>query len=521
MSRTQNALRNGITGILNKIVVMVFPFIIRTVLIKELGVEYLGLNNLFASILQVLNVTELGLNSAIVFSMYKPIAQNDTNTICALMNFYKKIYRIIGIIVLIIGLILMPFLKNLINGSYPNEINIYILYLINLFNTVITYFLFAYKNVLLTAHQRSDLSNNVNTAVFAIQYVIQIIILVVCKNYYLYVIVNTFTVIFNNIICARIAQKKYPQYICRGNIDKVTLKELGKRIYGLIVQRICITTRNSLDSVFISALLGLEIVAIYGNYYSIMAAIISIMSIVTTSITAGVGNSMATESVDKNYNDMNKFNFIYMWLSGLATVCLLCLYQPFMQIWMGEEYMFPFPAVICLCLYFYALKMGTIRGAYADAAGLWWETRHRAILESIVNIILNYILGRLWGIYGIILGTLISLLLINFGYGSQIVFKYYFKGKKIIDYFKSNAIYAIHTLIIATLTYFICSFLPEYGIVAILTKLIICLIIPNIYYLIVYVKKPIFKEALNFISNMFKLNKKPLLNKICNKLLEI
>lgn len=519
MSRTENALRNGITGFINKMIVMLIPFVLRTVLIHKLGVEYLGLNNLFTSILQVLNVTELGFNSAIVFSMYKPIAQKDEKTINALMNFYKKVYRVIGVIILIIGIAIMPFLKYLINGSYPSDINIYILYLIYLFNTVITYFLFAYKNVLLVAHQRSDLSNNVNTAVFIIQYIFQIIILCVYKNYYLYIIVNTFTVIANNIICARIAKKKYPQYKSEGKLEKSEIKNLSKRIYGLIVQRICVTTRNSLDSIFISAFLGLEVVAIYGNYYSIMAAIISLMGIVTSSITAGIGNSIVTESVDKNYNDMNKFNFIYMWISGVCTVCLLCLYQPFMQLWMGEEYMFPFSVVICLCIYFYALKIGVIRGAYSDAAGLWWETRHRAIIESILNIILNFILGKIWGIYGIILATLISLLIVNFGYGSQIVFKYYFKGKKVQEYFKSNALYALNTFIVCVITYAICLLLPEYGILSIIGKAIICAIVPNIYYLIVYVKKPIFKEVIRFIKGM--VGKIAFANKICDKLLKI
>ena len=126
-SRTKNALRNMIFGFFNKFVVLLFPFIIRTVIIKTLGSEYLGLNSLFISILQVLNLAELGFSAAIVYSMYKPIAENDTKTICALMNLYKKIYRVIGFTVMAIGLFLLLFLKFFIKGAYPTDINIYYL----------------------------------------------------------------------------------------------------------------------------------------------------------------------------------------------------------------------------------------------------------------------------------------------------------------------------------------------------------------------------------------------------------
>lgn len=189
MSRTQNAIRNIFTGVFNKIIILLFPFVIRTVIIKKLGTEYLGLSSLFTSILQVLNLTELGFSSAIVFSLYKPIAEKDDNRICSIMNFYKRIYRIIGFIILVMGLIVLPFLPNFIKGSYPSDINLYILYLIYLFNTVITYYLFAYKSALLNAMQRNDIINNVNSITVIIQYILQIIILYCTKNYYIYMII--------------------------------------------------------------------------------------------------------------------------------------------------------------------------------------------------------------------------------------------------------------------------------------------------------------------------------------------
>ena len=425
MSRVKNATRNIFYGLINKLVELVFPFIIRSIIIYTLGTQYLGLGSLFTSILQVLNLAELGFSNAVIYNMYKPIANNDKKTICALINAYKKIYRIIGITILVIGISIVPFLGYIIKGDTPANINIYALYLIYLLNTALTYFLFAYKSALINAHQRNDIISNVRTITNSLQFITQIIILLLLKNYYLFIIVQCLFTIVNNVIIAIIAKKKYPDYICEGNLTKAQKRNIKKKVTGLMIQKICGTTRNSFDSIFISAMLGLTMVAIYSNYYTIMATVISIMGIITTSITASIGNSVATETEEKNYKDMHKLNFIYMWISGWLTTCLACLYQPLVKIWVGEELMLPYLAVILFCAYFYTLKMGDIRSVYSEACGLWYENRYRAIAESIANIILNIILGYLFGIYGIIAGTLISLFVINFIYGSNIIFKYY------------------------------------------------------------------------------------------------
>ena len=504
MKRTKNAIRNIIWGLVNKVIVLVFPFIIRTILIKKLGSEYLGLSSLFTSILEVLNLTELGFSSAIVFSMYKPIAENDTKTICALMNLYKKIYRIIGTIILVIGLAITPFLTNLISGTYPDDINIYVLYLIYLFNTSITYFMFAYKSALLTAHQRTDITSNVHTIMYIIKYLLQIIVLVTLKNYYVYVLTITVTSIANNIVVAYITNKKYPQYVCKGDITEEEKTNIKKRVGGLMIQKVCATTRNSLDSIFISAYLGLTVVAMYSNYYSIISAILGISTMLTSAIVAGVGNSIVVDSVEKNYKDMNKFNFMYMWIAGWCTICLACLYQPFMKIWMGEEYMFSYGVVVLFCMYFYALKMGDIRSVYSEAKGLWWESKYRAIAEVIANIALNWILVKFFGVYGIIAGTLISLLIINFGYGSQILFKYYFKEQKVSEYFLTHGKYALVTLIVCIVTYFVCSFISLEGILGLILKGIICVIVPNILYLVIYRKDSEFNDSKEFVFKILK-----------------
>ena len=499
MNRTKNSTRNIFYGVIEKITNIILLFIVRTIFIQKLGVEYLGIHSLFVSILQVLNLAELGFSSAIVYKLYEPIAKNDKSKICALLNLYKKIYRIVGIVILVIGLAILPFLSNLINGEIPPKINIYILYIIYLAGTVITYFVFAYKTALLNAIQRKDIISKVNSILITIKSIAQICILCIYKNIYLYAIVVPIISIINNIICSVIVDKKYPEYKAEGQVDKENVAEIRKNVAGILMQRVCTTTRNSLDSTFLSKFLGLAIVGIYNNYFMVIAALTSIIGVIDDSIRASVGNSIVTESVDKNYNDMNKYNFIFMWFFGWCTITLACLFQSFMKMWMGEQYMFSNMIVVLLCIYFYSLCIGNIRYIYSTAVGLWWEERYITIAQIISNVVLNYILGKYLGVAGIVLSTIISIVFIEFVWATKVLYKNYFKNQKISTYFIWQAIYAGVTIVIAVITYFICSRVMDDGILSFIIKILICIIVPNVLYFICYHKTKYFKEAKEFL----------------------
>jgi O-antigen/teichoic acid export membrane protein len=500
-SRTKNASRNAIWGIVNKICTMIFPFILRTLMIKILGSEYLGLNGLFTSILEVLSLAELGISSAIVFSMYKLIAEKNIEAICAYFNLYRKIYRFIGCIILLCGLFLMPILPRLISGEIPMDINLYVIYLICLFNTVISYFLFAYKECLLTAHQRSDISSNISTLIYIVMYIVQIILLLVFKNYYIYVICTPISTVAINLLRAHKVDKMYPQYVCKGNIGKRALRDLYKRVGGLIIYRVSGVFRTSFDSIIISAFLGLTVLAKYQNYYFIMSSISLLLTIITSSMTAGIGNSIATESIGKNYQDIKKVYFLINWISGWFAICLLCLYQPFMRIWLGEYYLFSMNVVLLMIVYFYSLKVNEVSYIYRQAVGLWWEDKARAMSEAAVNLILNILVVKYYGVVGVIVSTIVTIVFINIPWGTAILFKNYFKTSP-LNYFMGMLKNAMVVCITGAVTYFICSLLPSKGIIPFIEKMLICCIVPNLVFIIIYFRTSEFDNAIHIVKRL-------------------
>ncbi len=505
IERVKNAKRNIIWGTINKIVTLVCPFIMRTVLIYTLGLEYLGLGSLFTSILQVLNMAELGISSVIVFSMYKPIAENDTEKICALLLYYKKAYRIIGTIILVAGLALLPFLKYLIKGSYPADINLYVLYSLYLFNTVISYFLFAYRNCLLTAHQRNDIASNISTVAYIIQYVLQISLLFLFRNYYWYYIAVPICTIINNLITALLTRKMYPQYKGGGKLGSNEKAFIKKNIGGLMLGKVCVTSRNSLDNIFISSYIGLTAVAIYGNYYYILSAIIGFLQVICTAISAGVGNSIASEKPEKNYSDLKKISFLYSWIAGWCAICLLNLFQPFMRIWVGEGQMLSMVEVVLFSLYFYSLTLGDIRSQYSSAAGLWWEGRFYVAAETIGNFVLNWILVRWFGIAGVIVATFITIIFCNFIWGSNIVFKYYFKTISSKEFFVNHAKQFGVVVMGGMITWWINTKFAVFNnnFVELMVNAVVCIIIPNVLFWLVYRKTELFSEAFALVKKLF------------------
>lgn len=497
--RTKNAVNNIAVGLVLKIYEMLGLFIVRTVLIHVLGMEYMGLSSLFTSVLQVLNLVELGVGNAMVYSMYKPIANDDHKTICALMKLYKTYYRIIGLVVLILGLCLLPFINRLISGETPADVNIYILYLINLFATVFSYWIFAYKNCLLVSYQRTDLMSFVRIISNTVLYILQIAAIVVYKNYYLFAVAMLISQVFVNLLTAVIATRKFPEIKPEGKLPREEQQEINKHIKDLFTAKIGGVVTNSADSVVISAFLGLTILAQYNNYYYIMSAIFGVLTIVFNACLAGIGNSLVVESKEKNYSDFNKFSLLLFWIIGFCTVSLLCLYQPFMKLWVGEANMLDDSFVILFAFYFFIYEITNIWATYKDAGGIWHKDRYRPICVTLVNLVLNLILVQFIGLYGVLLSTVISYIFVGMPWMLHNIFTNIFTIS-IKKYICKVSYYSFATVVVCIVCSSVCNLLPFTGFVNLIIRALIVVFLGNIIFLLFYFRLKEFKQ----ISNIFK-----------------
>ena len=302
-------------------------------------------------------------------------------------------------------------------------------------------------------------------------------------------------------------KKYYPQYKEVGDLSEEIKNRIKKQVTGLLITRIAATTRNSFDNIILSSFLGLALVGTYGNYYYIMSSVQAIMIILVNSMQAGVGNSISSESLEKNFFDFRKISFLYSWVTCIATVCMMFIFQPFMRVWAGEDSILSTSIVILIVIYFYLLAMGDVPSIYINATGIWWQYRIKAMVESLSNLVLNIVLVKYLGLYGVILATVITRLLFGIIWGNEILFKNYFGHKNAIPFYKDHIGYVVLTLISCWLVYIIGVIThADFNNMNII-KLISCVVVPIILFCVCYYRTRLFKELIKHFIQLAKLVK--------------
>lgn len=523
IERTKNASKNIAAGLFLKIYQMITPFLMRTAMIHYMGEQYLGLNSLFYSILHILNLAELGVGNAMVFSMYKPIAEDDEPKICALMRLYRTYYRLIGLVIGVIGVALTPAIPKLISGEVPAELNVYVLYLMNLGATVLTYWLFAYRNCLVQAHQKTSVTSWVSVVTTTLQYGIQLAVMIFCKNYYIHVMTALLCQAINNVVTAYITTKMYPQYKPVGKLSREETKGINGRIRDLFTGKIGTVILNSADSVVISAFMGLIALTIFQNYFFILTSVIAILEIILQSIMAGVGNSLVVESREKNYRDLEKFSFLFLWLIGICTCCFLGLYQPFMEFWMGKERMVSYGVVICFAIYFFVYCFNRLLNIYKDAAGLWHADRFRPLVKAIINLGLNLWWVQMWGFYGVLLSTVFAIAVVGMPWLLHNLFTLYFEKKQLKAYLKQIGLLVFLTILAGAVVVVGCHyirfpFIPgKWGLlVTMFVRAVVCVAVPNMIFMTALWRMDAFRPSVQLLDRLTK-NKLKLEKKLFRK----
>lgn len=485
IERTKNSIRSTASGLFNRCINLLIPFVIRTIMIRKLGSEYLGLNSLFTSIVQVLNLTELGVGSALVFNMYKPIVEDDISALSGLLQLYKNIYRAIGGIILVAGLCTIPALPYLVDTSQleGTGINLYILFLIYLANTAISYFFFAYRKSLLMAHQRQDVISNINSAVHFLLYALQIAVLFIVPNYYVYIILMPVFTIADNLVVAYITRKYYAHIIQYKDSKIVHARSILSSVKYVVGHKVGAVVIQSADSIIISMFLNLTTLTIYGNYYYVISAINGFINVGYNAILAGVGNSIITQSKERMYRLFKDLSYMIFYVVTFCATCMLTLYQPFMEIWMGPEFMFPMHTVILFVVYFYTWQVRVIGLNFKDAAGMWKNDFLKPYVGLVVNVLLNILLINVWGVDGVLIATIVVMVLVYFPWEAVVLHRDLFQTG-MAGYVIRNVRYAVTAVLCAALTYFVVDKIHLSGMAGLCVKAAVTVVLCNLILII-------------------------------------
>ena len=441
----RNTKRNMVANALSSGIKLLFPFLNRTLFLWLLGPEYLGLNGLFGSILGVLMLAELGFGTAVICSMYKPIADDDRDLVCAYLRFYRTVYRWVGTAIFVIGLCLLPFLRNLVHGNIPPDVDLHVLYLIHLVNTSASYFLFAYRGSVLGAHHRNDILANIRTGVSVAQYIVTFLVLLLTRNYYAYVFVTVVFTVVSNLLIFHESRRVFPDIEPRGILPDAKRRQVISDVKSIFLHKVGGVISYSVDNVVISAFLGLVAVAAYGNYYYVVTSVSGIVGVVYSSMLAGFGNKIHTETKQENFRLFMKMSRLAQMLILWCSAMMMALYQPFISVWTKNDPVLLRHVLtsILMVLYFYVNQSRQMLLTFKSAAAIWRQDRWKPIVAGIVNLAFNfafviYLPGK-YKLDGVILSTIIGYMFIQIPWESHVVFANFFDEAKARIYWRFQA----------------------------------------------------------------------------------
>ncbi len=505
-SRTKSTIVNTSFSILSRIVSMLLGFVQKTIFIRTLGISYTGISGLFTDILLVLSLAELGIGSAIAYSLYKPLAESNYKRIAQLMNFFRKAYQLIAAIVIIVGLCLTPFIRYIVKDLPNVTENLQLIFLLYIINTAVTYLL-VYKNTLLIAAQKQYIVSNIQMLFNAISILVQCVILLVFKNFILYLIIQILFSLFQNLTINFVATRKYPElkkYKGEG-ITKEDRKTLFRDVRALMVYKVANTITTSTDSTIISSSLGTTQVGILGNYRTIRGYATSIIAQFYNAINPSLGNLAAVDGRERQYEIFNKLDFGTFWLTCFCTTSFWALFNPFIEIWLGkEEWLLPSVTVAIYVAEFFLSNMLHSVGAFRIANGLFVQTKYLTLIRAILNLLISILLVKSMGILGVLLGTVLSCLVTQLWYEPMVLYKNVFH-KNVWSYYLRFGLYSIITVGCCALVSGMMRFFPNVNAwVEIFIRLGLCVLIVNCVIFIIFFKNKEYKECMWLICRILK-----------------
>ena len=504
--KIQNALKNSVSGSFLKLTKIILNFITRTVFIYMLGSEFVGLNGLFLNVLLIFSLSELGIELSIAYCLYKPVSENDEYKINAYMTIFAKLYRVVAIVILTLGIITMPFVHYLIDEN-PFDLNflrfVFLLFIIE----VSVSYLFSYRSIILKVNEKLYTINVVQIIAAVAIFAFQVFFLVLTRNYIAYKAAEVVIQVAVNICLFIIAAKYFPnvkvgmQY----KLSKEDISILIDRIKSAFLNRLSPTVTATASTLFISYFFGIYTTGLFANYNLIITvSVFSIIARILNGATAGFGNLIAKGNDIKR--DFYNFFFIGFWIASFSFTFLLILINPFIILWIGNDFLLPVPIVVLMLSVFYIHSSSYVVMVMREAAGLFVHDKKVSLLKPVINIVCSLTLIHFYGLIGVFLGALISSVVCDI-----ILFPFYLYKKLIkenlFEYFKRYGIYLCVTGINSVLCLAIKHLLNNLNnqLIIFLISCFVCITIPNLIIVILFNKTDEFKYFLTvFRKNILK-----------------
>ena len=470
---------NIVTGLGGYVLNTVLGLVCRMFFTRTLNADYLGINGLFTNILSMLSLAELGIGTAIVYALYKPLAENDEEKIATLVQFYGKCYRIIGLVVAAVGLALLPFLDLLIPEQPAIKENLKVIYCVYLLNTASSYF-FSYRASLVSASQRHYIVMGVSYIMTILESAIQIVWLVTTHNYFGYLIIKMAGVLIYNVTVSLIAKKLFP-YIANKKaapLEKEEKRKLVRNVRALVIWKISGLLVNSTDNIIITYFKGLITVGLTSNYTLLSGTLKSLLDLFFDSLKASIGNLNAIESKQKRMSMFYNINFANFWLYGWASIGIFAVSTDLVSLLFGDSYIIAQPIPLVLALNFYMVGIQNTVWSFQNAMGLFRQGRYLLFLTAGLNLVLSILLGKIWGLFGILFATAISRLLTNTWFDPFKVFHYGF-DEPVLPYYRRRLLYLLILTATGALCYFVCGLVQGPVLLTCIYKFLVCSIIPN------------------------------------------
>ena len=471
--RTKYSVINMLVSVRGQIPNLILAFAARAVFVRCLSAEYLGVNGLFSNLLSVLSLAELGIGSAMCYSLYGPLAKGEEDELRRLMNLYRVLYRIVAGTVLCGGLLMFPFLDVLIRNQ-PDIDGLEIIYLMYLLNSVCSYLL-CYKQTIIMADQKAYI-NSAWTQVFQIVKSLgQIVILLTTGSFIAYLTVQIVCSVMTNLVLAQKADSMYP-YLRQEQKELPSRKvrrELFKNIGAMFFHKVGSVLVMNTDNLIISAFIGLVEVGVYSNYLMVLNHLKTLSSYIYGAFTAGIGNLYALEDSGTVYRTYRALFFLMYLIFGYCSAALFVLFNPFIRWCFGTSYILPLRTVSLIVLNFYVWGMRQITLKFRDGKGLYWHDRYKPFFEVVINLGVSMFLAPRYGIDGVVAGTILSSLLTNFWVEPYVLMRYGIKEQwkqRLMEYFRRYGIFSVLAVAAAMVCYWICSFLPEGGFFLLILK---------------------------------------------------